>query len=84
LEDSRGADGSARNNERVLTMRTMSGNLTLREIEERARAIKRRGRRLFSEGKFDQAAEQKAVLDLARLLAAKQKIEAAKAKKRRR
>jgi hypothetical protein len=62
----------------------LPANPSLGEIEERARVIKRRAYRLFCEGKFDQAAEQKAVLELARLIAMRDKIEASRPVKKRR
>ena len=65
-------------------MKLLPANAGLTDLAERKRSIHRRIRRLQQEGKFDTAAEQTAVLDLARLLAAKQRIEAAKAAKKRR
>jgi hypothetical protein len=65
-------------------MKLLPANAGLADLAERKRSIHRRVSRLREQGKFDTAAEQTAVLDLARLLAAKQKIEAAKAAKKRR
>lgn len=65
-------------------MKLLPANPGLTDLAERARSIHRRVSRLREQGKFDTAAEQTAVLDLARVLAAKQKIEAAKAAKKRR
>jgi len=41
------------------------------EVEARRRKALDRARRLFAEGKLDQAAEQEIVLELARLLVAR-------------
>jgi hypothetical protein len=65
-------------------MKLLPANPGLTDLAERARSIHRRVRRLREQGKFDTAAEQTAVLDLARVLVARQKIEAAKAEKKRR
>jgi hypothetical protein len=76
--------GSARDQERVLTMKMLPANPGLTDLSERTRSIHQRVKRLREQGKFDAAEEQTAVLDLARVLAAKQKIEAVQAAKRRR
>jgi hypothetical protein len=65
-------------------MKMLPANPGLSDLSERARSIHRRVRRLQEQGKFDVAAEQTALLDLARLLAMRQKIEAAKAASKRR
>lgn len=62
----------------------LPANPSLGEIAERARVIKKRAYRLYCEGTFDQAAEQKAVLELARLIALRAKIEASRPVKKRR
>ena len=62
----------------------LPANPGLTDLDERKRSIHRRVRKLREQGKFDDAAEQTAVLDLAGVLVAKQKIEAAKAAKKRR
>ena len=54
------------------------GNPGLTDLAERARSIHKRVRRLYAEGKLDASEEQRAVLDLARLLELRQKIEAAR------
>ena len=59
-------------------MRLLPANPGLRDLSERARSIHRRVRKLQEQGKFDTAAEQTAVLDLARVLVARQKIEASR------
>lgn len=56
----------------------------LTDLSERARSIHRGVRKLREQGRFDLAAEQTAVLDLARVLWMQEKIEAAKAAKKRR
>jgi len=58
-------------------MKLLPANAGLTDLDERRRAIHRRVRRLREQGKFDTVAEQAAVLDLARVLAASKKIEAA-------
>jgi hypothetical protein len=63
-------------------MKMLPANPGLTDLAERARSIHRRVKRLCEQSKFDTAAEQTAVLDLARLLAMRQKIEAAKAAKK--
>ena len=63
-------------------MKLLPANAGLADLAERKRSIHRRIRRLREQGKFDVAAEQTALLDLARLLALRQKIEAAKAAKK--
>jgi hypothetical protein len=65
-------------------VKLLPANPGLTDLAERARSIHKRVRRLYAEGKLDAGEEQTAVLDLARVLAAKQKIEAAKAAKKRR
>jgi hypothetical protein len=65
-------------------MKLLPANPGLSDLSERARSIHRRVSKLQGQGKFDTAAEQRAVLDLARVLVARQKIEAAKAAKKRR
>lgn len=65
-------------------MKLLPANPGLTDIAERARLIHKRVRRLREQGKFDVAAEQTALLDLARLLAMRQKIVATKSAKRRR
>lgn len=65
-------------------MKLLPANPGLSDLSERARSIHRRVRKLQEQGKFDTAAEQTAVLDLARVLVAQQKIEAAKAAEKRR
>jgi len=65
-------------------MKMLPANPGLTDLAEQTRSIHRRVRRLREQGKFDMAAEQTAVLDLARLLAVRQKIEAAKAAMKRR
>jgi hypothetical protein len=65
-------------------MKMLPANAGLADLAERKRSIHRRIRRLREQGKFDDAEEQRAVLDLGRLLAMRQKIEAAKAAKKRR
>ena len=59
-------------------MKLLPANPGLRDLSERARSIHRRVRKLQEQGKFDTAAEQTAVLDLARVLVARQKIEASR------
>ncbi len=65
-------------------MKLLPANPGLTDLAERARSIHRRVRRRREQGQFDTAAEQTAVVDLARVLVARQKIEAAKAEKKRR
>lgn len=60
-------------------MKKLPANPGLSELDERARVIHKRVRRLYAEGKLDALAEQTAVLDLARLEEARRKIEAARA-----
>ena len=59
-------------------MKLLPANAGLADLAERKRSIHRRVRRLREQGKFDMAAEQRAVLDLARVLVARQKIEASR------
>ena len=49
-----------------------ASRLTMVEVETRRRKALDRARRLFAEGKLDQAAEQEIVLELARLIVARQ------------
>lgn len=65
-------------------MKMLPANPGLTDLDERARSIFRRVRKLRAEGKLDALAEQTAVLDLARLEEARRKIEAARPVKKRR
>ena len=59
-------------------MKLLPANPGLTDLAERARSIHRRVRKFQEQGKFDTAPEQTAVLDLARVLVARQKIEASR------
>lgn len=65
-------------------MKMLPANPALCELDERARAIHRRVQRLYVEGKLDAGEEQRAVLDLARLIQIRQRIETARVRNKRR
>ena len=62
-------------------MKLLPANPGLGDLSERARSIHRRVRRLREQGTFDDAEEQTAVLDLARVLVMRQRIEATRLKR---
>jgi hypothetical protein len=63
-------------------MKMLPANPGLTDLAERARSIHQRVRRLYAEGQLDAGEEQRAVLDLARLLELRQQIEAARLNKK--
>lgn len=65
-------------------MKLLPANPGLTDLDEHRRSIHRRVRKLREQGNLDDAEERRAVLDLARLIAMREKIEASRPVKKRR